>query len=156
VANRTRIIAGNWKLNKTAAETRRTILELRNKLAGLSTGAEVVVFPPFVSLETAVDAARETILQVGAQNVFWEKSGAYTGEVSTAMLEALGVEFVLLGHSERRALFGETDATVALRLEAVKRARRARCLRGRLRGRSRMWPPIISAGWYWPTSPSGR
>ncbi len=119
MANRTTIIAGNWKLNKTAAETRRTILELRNKLAGLSTGAEVVVFPPFVSLETAVDAARETILQVGAQNVFWEKSGAYTGEVSTAMLEALGVEFVLLGHSERRALFGETDATVALRLEAV-------------------------------------
>ncbi|MCK5596967.1 MAG: triose-phosphate isomerase, partial [Candidatus Eisenbacteria sp.] len=71
MANRTTIIAGNWKLNKTAAETRRTILELRNKLAGLSTGAEVVVFPPFVSLETAVDAARETILRVGAQNVFW-------------------------------------------------------------------------------------
>jgi triosephosphate isomerase len=119
VANRTKIIAGNWKLNKTAAETRRTILELRNKLAGLSTGAEVIVFPPFVSLETAVDATRETIIKVGAQNVFWEKSGAYTGEVSTAMLEAVGLEFVLLGHSERRALFGETDETVARRLAAV-------------------------------------
>ena len=119
MANRKKIIAGNWKLNKTAGETRSTILELRNKLAGLATRAEVVVFPPFVSLETAVDAARETVLTVGAQNVFWEKSGAYTGEVSVTMLETLGLEFVLLGHSERRALFGETDATVARRLEAV-------------------------------------
>ena len=119
MTNRTKIVAGNWKLNKTAAETRRTILELRNKLAGLSTSAEVIVFPPFVSLETAVDAARETVIKVGAQNVFWEKSGAYTGEVSTAMLEAVGLEFVLLGHSERRALFGETDETVARRLGAV-------------------------------------
>ena len=119
MANRRTIVAGNWKLNKTAAETRSTMLELRNKLAGLSARAEVVVFPPFTSLETAVDAARETGVKVGAQNVFWEKSGAYTGEVATAMLEALGLDFVLLGHSERRAHFGETDATVARRLEAV-------------------------------------
>ena len=123
MANRTKIVAGNWKLNKTAAETRSTILELRNKLAGLSTRAEVVVFPPFVSLETAVDAAHETSVKVGAQNVFWEKSGAYTGEISTTMLEALGLEFVLLGHSERRAHFGETDATVARRLETVLNGR---------------------------------
>ena len=119
MGNRTTIIAGNWKLNKTAAETRSTILALRNKLVGQSTRAEVVVFPPFVSLETAIDAARGTGVKVGAQNVFWEQSGAYTGEVSTAMLEALGLDFVLLGHSERRAHFGETDATVARRLEAV-------------------------------------
>ncbi|MFH1690171.1 MAG: triose-phosphate isomerase [Candidatus Eisenbacteria bacterium] len=119
MANRTVIVAGNWKLNKTAAETRSTILSLRNKLAGVSTRATVVVFPPFVSLETAVDAARDTTVKVGAQNVFWETGGAFTGEVSTAMLEALGLEFVLLGHSERRAMFGETDETVSRRLTAV-------------------------------------
>ncbi|MFH1864878.1 MAG: triose-phosphate isomerase [Candidatus Eisenbacteria bacterium] len=119
MTNRTVIVAGNWKLNKTAAETRSTILSLRNKLAGLTTRAEVVVFPPFVSLETAVDAARETSVHVGAQNVFWEAGGAFTGEVSTAMLEAIGIEFVLLGHSERRAMFGETDETVSRRLTAV-------------------------------------
>jgi triosephosphate isomerase len=131
VAKRTVIVAGNWKLNKTAAETRSTILSLRNKLAGVATRAEVVVFPPFVSLETAVDAARETSVHVGAQNVFWEAGGAFTGEVSTAMLEAIGIEFVLLGHSERRAMFGETDETVSRRLTAV--------LDGRLR-------PIVCVG----------
>ena len=123
LANRRVIVAGNWKLNKTAAETRSTIMSLRNKLAGVDTRAEVVVFPPFVSLETAVDAARETTVRVGAQNVYWEKSGAFTGEVSTEMLEALGLDYVLLGHSERRAMFGETDETVSKRLAAVLEGR---------------------------------
>ena len=119
MANRTIVVAGNWKLNKNAAETRSTILSLRNKLAAVTTRAEVVVFPPYVSLETAVDAARETSVKVGAQNVYWESSGAFTGEVSAGMLESLGLEFVLLGHSERRAMFGETDETVSRRLSAV-------------------------------------
>jgi triosephosphate isomerase len=79
----------------------------------------VIVFPTFVSLETAADAARETCIKVGAQNVYWETSGAFTGEISTAMLVSVGVDYVLLGHSERRALFGETDETVARRLAAV-------------------------------------
>jgi triosephosphate isomerase len=113
------IAAGNWKLNKTPAETRSTILALRNKLAGVTTRAEVIVFPTFVCLETAVDAARETGIRVGAQNVYWEGGGAFTGEVSVPMLESLGLDYVLLGHSERRALFGETDETVARRLAAV-------------------------------------
>jgi triosephosphate isomerase len=116
---RTKIVAGNWKLNKTAQETRQGILSLRNKLAGINTSAVVAVFPPFVSLETAVDAAEGTTVHIGAQNVFWEESGAFTGEVSPGMLEAIGVEYVLIGHSERRALFGETDETVARRLERV-------------------------------------
>jgi triosephosphate isomerase len=117
--NRKVIAAGNWKLNKTPSETRSTILALRNKLAGIATRAEVIVFPPFVSLTTAVDAARDTGVEVGAQNVYWERSGAFTGEVSVEMLEAVGVTHVLIGHSERRTLFGETDATVARRLAAV-------------------------------------
>jgi triosephosphate isomerase len=76
-----------------------------------------------VSLETAVDAARDTSVRVGAQNVYWEKSGAFTGEVSVEMLESLGLTHVLLGHSERRTLFGETDETVARRLTAVLEGR---------------------------------
>jgi triosephosphate isomerase len=119
VSNRKVIAAGNWKLNKTPAETRSTILALRNKLAGISGRAEVIVFPPFVSLETAVDAAKDTSIRVGAQNVYWERSGAFTGEVSVDMLESLRLSHVLLGHSERRTLFGETDETVARRLAAV-------------------------------------
>jgi triosephosphate isomerase len=119
VGNRKIIAAGNWKLNKTPAETRSTILGLRNKLAGIDGRAEVIVFPTFVSLETAVDASKDTSIHVGAQNVYWERSGAFTGEVSVEMLESLGVTHVLLGHSERRTLFGETDETVAKRLAAV-------------------------------------
>ena len=119
MADRTRIVAGNWKLNKTVAETRRTIMDLRNKLAGVQTRSEVVVCPPSVSLETAVDAARETVIRVGAQNVYWETSGAFTGEVSTEMLEAVGVDYVLIGHSERRAVFGETDEEVGKKLLKV-------------------------------------
>ena len=119
MSTRSIIAAGNWKLNKTPAETRSTIIGLRNKLAGISGRAEVIVFPPFVSLETAVDAARETNVRIGAQNVYWEAGGAFTGEVSVGMLEAVGVTHVLLGHSERRTLFGETDESVARRLGAV-------------------------------------
>jgi triosephosphate isomerase len=110
------MVAGNWKLNKTAAETRRFIIELKNKLLAIDARVEVVVCPPFVSLPTAVDAARDTSIGVGAQNAFWEDSGAYTGEVSPAMLEALGVGYVIIGHSERRAIFGETDEIVNRKL----------------------------------------
>jgi triosephosphate isomerase len=113
------IVAGNWKLYKTAPETRRLIMALRNKLLAVSTRAEVVVCPPFPSLETAVDAARGSAIKVGAQDVFWEAEGAYTGEVSTAMLEAVGVEYVIVGHSERRHVFGETDDDVGRKLRRV-------------------------------------
>jgi triosephosphate isomerase (TIM) len=116
---RQKIVAGNWKLNGTVAETRQLIRALRNRLAGLDARAEVVVCPPFVSLEAAVDAARGSAIQVGAQNVFWERTGAYTGEVSAEMLEAVGVRRVLIGHSERRTIFGETDADVNRKLHRV-------------------------------------
>jgi len=109
---RRKIVAGNWKLNGTVAETRQLVRALRNRLAGVELRAELIVCPPFVSLEAAVEAARGSAVEIGAQNVFWEKSGAYTGEVSAEMLESAGVRHVLLGHSERRALFGETHAVV--------------------------------------------
>lgn len=116
---RQKIVAGNWKLNGTVAETRQLIRALRNRLAGSVTRAEVVVCPPFVSLEAAVEAARGSAIQVGAQNVFWEGTGAYTGEISAEMLEAIGVRRVLIGHSERRTVFGETDADVNRKLRRV-------------------------------------
>lgn len=113
---RKRIIAGNWKMNKTPRETRRFIMALRNRLIGIDSHADVIVFPPLVSLETAVDAARGTDIGVGAQNASWQSEGALTGEVAPAMLEELGVQYVILGHSERRAVFGETDAEVNRKL----------------------------------------
>ncbi len=113
------IVAGNWKLNKTSAETRQFIIALRNKIAGIETRAEILVCPPLVALDTAVDAARDTQIAVGAQNVYWEDSGAFTGETSTGMLESLGVTHTLIGHSERRALFGETDEMVNRKLHKV-------------------------------------
>ncbi|MBN2564731.1 MAG: triose-phosphate isomerase [Candidatus Eisenbacteria bacterium] len=113
------VVAGNWKLHKTPTETRRAIIALKNKLAGLDTKCDVVICPPMVCLETAVDAAKDTDMLVGAQNVFWEESGAFTGEVSTTMLQEMGVDYVIIGHSERRAIFGETDEMVAKKLARV-------------------------------------
>ncbi len=114
--SRTTVVAGNWKMNKTPRETRRFMLALRNKLAGMDFRSEVLVCPPFVCLETAVDAARDTRIAVGAQNASWDKSGALTGEISSEMLEEVGVTHVILGHSERRGIFGETDDIVNRKL----------------------------------------
>lgn len=116
---RQKIVAGNWKLNGTVVGTRQLIRALRNRLAGLDTKAEVVVCPPFVSLEAAVDATRGSTIQVGAQNVFWERTGGFTGEISAEMLEAIGVRYVLIGHSERRTIFHETDGDVNRKLRRV-------------------------------------
>jgi len=116
---RRKIVAGNWKLNGTVRETRRLVLALKNRLAGIDSHADVVVCPPFVSLEAAVDSARGSRILVGAQDVFWERSGAYTGGVSVEMLEAVGVRYVLIGHSERRSVFGETDEDVNRKLRRV-------------------------------------
>ncbi len=104
------IIAGNWKMNKTPSEA----VELINQLKPLVKDAEceVVVCPTFVCLPAAVEAAKGSNIHIGAQNVHWEKSGAFTGEISADMLKAIGVEYVIIGHSERRQYFGETDETV--------------------------------------------
>ena len=111
------VIAGNWKMNKTPAETTALI----NELKPLVTDAEcdVVLCVPYVDLQAALDAAAGSNIKIGAQNVHWEKSGAFTGEVSAPMLKAMGIEYVITGHSERRTYFGDTDVTVQKRTRAA-------------------------------------
>lgn len=114
---RRKIIAGNWKMNKTAIEAVEFVNELKDNVADLE--AEVVVCPTFVCLPAVVEAARGTNIKVGAQNIHWADNGAFTGEVSGEMLKEIGVEYVIIGHSERRQYFNETDETVNSRLKAA-------------------------------------
>jgi triosephosphate isomerase len=111
-------IAGNWKMYKTGAEAAAYIARLKELLPA-PLGVDVAVAPTFTALSSALAAAAGTPIRIAAQNVFWEKAGAFTGEVSVPMLEDLGVTWVILGHSERRQYFGETDETVNRRLRAV-------------------------------------
>src|SRR5690554_7881965 len=104
------VIAGNWKMFKTVQESVSFINEVKGKAE--IDGVESVICAPFTSLPALVEAVKGTNLKVGAQNIHWEENGAYTGEVSGVMLQDLGVEYAIVGHSERRALFAETDETV--------------------------------------------
>src|SRR5689334_18925742 len=105
------VMAGNWKMFKNAAETT-AFFEKFAPMVASSSHAEVVICAPFVNLPAAVQAARSTQIEIGAQDVFWLKEGAYTGEVSAPMLVAAGCRWVIIGHSERRQYFGETEETV--------------------------------------------
>ena len=118
--NRKAIIAGNWKMNKTAAEAKTLIGELIPAVKGA--GCEVVICTPFTDLATAVELCKGTNIHVGAENVHFEKSGAFTGEISADMLVDLGVEYVIVGHSERRQYFAETNETVNKRTLAALNA----------------------------------
>ncbi len=111
------VIAGNWKMNKTPAQTTALINEIKPLVANADCG--VVVCVPFVDLHAALDAAKGSNIKVGAQNCHFEKSGAFTGEISADMLKEMGVEYVIIGHSERRTYFGETDVTVNKRTLAA-------------------------------------
>ena len=111
------IIAGNWKMNKTPAEAAALVNELKPLVADAQ--CDVVVCVPAVDIAAVVDAAAGSNIKVGAQNVHWAASGAYTGELSADMLVAAGVEYVVIGHSERRQYFGETDQTVNQRVLAA-------------------------------------
>ena len=112
------LIAGNWKMYKTAREAAEMIRSLCGQVAEV-TGVEVVVCPPFTALASAIEAAAGSRIAVGAQDCFWEKEGAFTGEVSVPMLADLGCRYAIVGHSERRQYFGETDATVDKKIGAV-------------------------------------
>jgi hypothetical protein len=109
---RTKIVAGNWKMNKNCEETEDLLNELIEKLP-LDKEVQIVVAPTFVNLASAVDHLEFTNITVAAQNLHQAESGAYTGEISADMLKSVGVNTVILGHSERRAIFHETDAIIA-------------------------------------------
>ena len=114
------IIAGNWKMNKTPSEARELVTALAPLVADAK--CDVVVCTPAVNFAAVSEAIKGTNIKLGAQNMHWKESGAYTGELSAAMLKECGVEYVILGHSERRQYFGETDETVNKRALAVVRA----------------------------------
>ena len=111
------VIAGNWKMNKTPAEATELIESLKPLVADAK--CDVVVGVPFVDIPAALEAVKGSKIGVAAQNCHWEKSGAYTGEVSAEMLKAMGVGYVIIGHSERRTYFGDTDVTVQKRMRAA-------------------------------------
>lgn len=116
-AKRSAVIAGNWKMNMTPAETTDFMKALAPKVADVKE-AKVVLCVPFVDIAAAVEATKGTNIEIGAENVHMEEKGAYTGEISGKMLASCGVGYVIVGHSERRQYFGETDATVNGRAKA--------------------------------------
>lgn len=116
---RRRFIAGNWKMNKTASEAAQLAREILERLQPVGDGVEVAVFPPFTALHAVGQVLQGTGIKWGAQNVHAEPSGAFTGEVSVPMLVDLGCDYVILGHSERRQYFGETDAEVNRKAKAA-------------------------------------
>jgi triosephosphate isomerase (TIM) len=112
------LIAGNWKMNKNAAESAALVSEIVASV-GNETSVAAVVCPPFTSIESVVRSVGGSNIAVGAQNMYFEKSGAFTGEISAEMLRHLRVDYVILGHSERRAIFGETDAVINKKVKAA-------------------------------------
>ena len=107
------VVAGNWKMHKTAAEAA-AFVEALGPASDRASDREIIIAPTFPALPAAVAAAKGTKIQISAQNLHWESKGAYTGEVSAGMLSAIGCSHVIIGHSERRQHFGETDGTVHL------------------------------------------
>jgi len=115
---RTPFIAGNWKMFKTVRETVAFVTDLRTAVRDIA-GVEIVVAPPFTAVHAAAEALRDSNIGVSAQDLYWEKEGAFTGEVSVAMIKEAGGRFVIIGHSERRRLFGETDVIVNRKVTAA-------------------------------------
>jgi triosephosphate isomerase len=119
---RRRIVAGNWKMYKTAQRTA-AFFEQFNPLVENVLGCEIVIFPVAIAIPAAIQAVEETSIRIGGQNIYWAKEGAFTGEISGEMLHAAGAEWVLVGHSERRQYFHETDADVLRKAQAALEAR---------------------------------
>ncbi len=116
--NRKPVIAGNWKMYKTAAEAAVLVNELKREVASVKT-VEIVVCPPFTALAAVSPLLQNSTIQLGAQNVHWEKEGAFTGEIAAPMLKELSVRYAIVGHSERRQYFGETNDGVNKRAKAA-------------------------------------
>lgn len=111
------VIAGNWKMNQTPAEAKALIEQMKPLVADAD--CDVVLCVPYVDLQAAMEAAEGSNIRIGAENCHWAQKGAFTGEVSAEMLKAMGVPYVIIGHSERRQYFGETDDTVQKRVRAA-------------------------------------
>lgn len=112
------VIAGNWKMNFTPSEATAFINEVKPLVEGKN-NCDIIFCAPFVTIGAAMEAAKGSNIKIGAQNVHFEEKGAFTGEISAKMLKEIGVEYVIIGHSERRQYFGETDHTVNLRTKAA-------------------------------------
>jgi triosephosphate isomerase (TIM) len=117
-SKRRRVIAGNWKMYKNQADTRAFFAAFKPLVAGVA-GCDIVIAPPFTSIPAAVEAAKGTNIGISAQDVFWQKEGAFTGQISPGMLVEAGCHYTIIGHSERRQFFGETNATVLKKAKAA-------------------------------------
>jgi triosephosphate isomerase len=115
---RTPFIAGNWKMFKTTAEASSFVTDLRGAVKDAK-GVQIVVAPPFTAIHAAAQAARGSNIEVSAQDLYWEKQGAFTGEISATMIKEAGAAYVIIGHSERRQLFDETDAIVNRKVQSA-------------------------------------
>ena len=115
---RRRVIAGNWKMYKNQADTRAFFAGFKPLVAGV-TDCDIAVAPPFTSIPAAIEAAKDTAIGISSQDVFWEKEGAFTGQISTGMLVEAGCRYAIIGHSERRQFFGETNETVLKKTKAA-------------------------------------
>ncbi len=113
------LIAGNWKMNKLVSESRKLAIEVKNQTIDLSEKVDIAVCPPFTSLLAVHEVISGSHIMLGAQNCHWESSGAYTGEISPLMLKEIGCKFVIVGHSERRIFFAETDEMVCKKAKAL-------------------------------------
>ncbi len=122
-ATRRKVIAGNWKMNKTVSEALTLVRELRGLVSMVRDQVEIVVAPPALAVASVAKALEDSNIKVAGQNCHWEAAGAYTGEISAAMLKEAGCAYVIVGHSERRQFFGETDETVSKRVGAALKAR---------------------------------
>jgi triosephosphate isomerase len=116
---RKKIVAGNWKMNNDLNSSVALISEIKNILASKSLNAEVIICPPFTSLDAANSLIKDTQIKLGAQNMYYEKSGAFTGEISPLMLKSVGCQYVILGHSERRTIFGESNQLINKKIKAA-------------------------------------